>query len=176
MTLTNRILAALLALVLLLGGLLAATEIVLALLGRQPLLIPHQDWSAWLSEQTWESATVRSILVGVLILGLLLILVAVRRGKPALLPLPSERDPGVRVTASRRGVEKSIAEVARGVDGVTAASASASRRRITVTASATKPTSRLAEQVRSAVADRLTALGLAQSLRPRVRLSRREAR
>ena len=171
MTLTNRILSALLALVLLLGGLLAATEIVLALLGRQPLLIPHQDWSAWLSQQTWQSAAVRSILVGALILGLLLILVAVRRGKPALLPLPSERDPGVRVTASRRGVE-----AARGVDGVTAASASASRRRVTVTASATKPTSRLAELVRSAVADRLSALGLAQSLRPRVRLSRRQAR
>ncbi len=176
MTLANRIVSALLALLLLLGGLLAAAEIVLAQLGRQPWLVPHQEWSAWLSEQTWGSAPVRSILAGALIVGLLLILVAVRRGKPALLPLPSERDPGVRVTATRRGVEKSIANVARDVEGVSAANASASRRRVTVTATATKPSSRLADEVTSAVTGRLDTLGLAPLLRPRVRVSRREGR
>lgn len=96
MTLTNRILSALLALALLIGGLLAAAEIALAQLGRSPWLISHQESSVWLAEQSWESTTVRSVLAATLLIGLLLMVTAVRRGKPALVQLPTDGDPGVR--------------------------------------------------------------------------------
>lgn len=175
-TLVNRVLAALLALAMLLGGLLVAIETVLALLGRQHWLVPHEQWAAWLDGQTWESTTVRMTCVVAVLLGLLLLVVAARRGKPSILALPSGNAPGVYVQVSRRGVEKTLADVAREVEGVDEARASATRRRVTVQATAGGPTSGLADTVSAAVESRLAALGLASSLRPRVRISRRSSR
>ena len=79
MQVLNRVLSTLLALVLLLGGLLAVVEIVLAALGRPHWLVPHEQWSSWLAEQTFASAVVRAILIGLAVLGLLLLMAALRR-------------------------------------------------------------------------------------------------
>ena len=101
MQVLNRVLSTLLALVLLLGGLLAVVEIVLAALGRPHWLVPHQQWSRWLTEQTFASAVVRAVLVGLAVLGLLLLVAALRRGGPGTLALPARADvlhlTGVRV-------------------------------------------------------------------------------
>ena len=82
MHVVNRVLATLLALALLLGGLLAVVEIVLAQLGRPSWLVPHEQWSSWLAEQTFASAVVRAVLVGLAVLGLLLLVGRARRGLP----------------------------------------------------------------------------------------------
>src|SRR3954447_981799 len=99
MRVLNRVLATLLALALFLGGLLAVVEIVLAALDRPAWLVPHQDWSEWLTGESFAGAVVRAVLIGPVVSGLLLLLVGLRRGKPGSIPLPARTD-GVRVTAS----------------------------------------------------------------------------
>ena len=176
----NRVLAALLALALVLGGLLAAVEIVLARLGRPAWLVPHEQWSGWLSQQTWDGALVRLVLAGLVVVGLLLLVPALRRGKPHALPLAAPDgagSPGVRVTASRRGIERDLATVARRAPGVTRASARVTRRKAVVRASTSlRSEGDLRERVAADVTARLQETGLAATLRPRVRLTKEESR
>lgn len=175
MTLLNRILSALLALALLVGGLLAAAEIVLAQLGQPSWLVPHEQWSSWLREQTWDAAVVRIVLVGVVVLGLLLLLPALRRGKPSTVDLPARGSgsTNTRVSASRRGVEKTLAAAARRVEGISSASADVGRRTVRIKArTATRSKPDLQRQLTAAVATRIDDLGLSDTLRPRVTISR----
>jgi len=172
--LLNRILSALLALALLLGGLLAATEIVLAQLGQPSWLVPHRQWSGWLNAQTWDTAVVRAILVGVVLLGLLLLVPALRRGKPSTVALAArEGSTATRVSASRRGVEKTLAAAARRTEGISSATADVRRRSVRVKArTATRSKPDLQQQLSTAVSARLDELGLSGALRPRVTLSK----
>ena len=168
MTVVNRILAALLALVLLLGGLLAASEIVLAQLGRGPWLVPHAQWSAWLGRRTLADGLVRAAMVGLVVVGVLLMLAALRRGKPHHLTLPSTIE-GVQVTASRRGVERSLREAGSRISGVRAVEVRAGRRTVKVRAhTASRGEGQVQQQLTDTVAARLQQLGLADRLRPRV--------
>jgi hypothetical protein len=172
----NRILATLLALALFLGGLLAVVEIVLAAIDRPAWLIPHRQWSSWLREQTFTGGIVRAVLIGLAVLGLLLLVAALRRGKPGSLQLPA-RTEGVRVSASRRGIERSLATSARRTDGVRSARAKARRRRVRVKASTgLRSTAELQQPVTAAVTTRLEELGLTSVLRPRVTVSQESSR
>ncbi|WP_425953470.1 DUF6286 domain-containing protein [Xylanimonas sp. McL0601] len=177
MNVVNRFLAVVLALVLFLGGLLAAVEIFRAQVGDAPWLVPWEKWSTWLGTQTWVTNLVRAVLVGIGIVGLLLLVAALRRGRPGDLVLPAESAlPGVRTTVSRRGVEKSLETAARDVDGVRSARADAHRHRVTVRASSMTREGEPEQRVRQAVTERLAALGLEQSLRPRVTMRYEERR
>jgi hypothetical protein len=174
--LLNRVLATLLALALFLGGLLAVVEIVLAALDRPAWLIPHQQWNGWLGEQTFSDGIVRAALIGLVVLGLLLLITALRRGKPGALRLPGRTD-GVRVSASRRGIERSLATAARRADGVRAARAKARRRSVRVKATtALRSTGDLQQPVTTVVTERLDQLGLSGVLRPRVTVSGEKSR
>lgn len=180
MNLLNRILSAVLALALLLGGSLAVVEIVLAQLGRPSWLVPHEQWSQWLASRGWDDSVVRVILAGLVILGIVLLLLAMRRGKPRLVALPAtggDDASGITLTASRRDVERSLAAAARRTGGVRKASAKVTRRRVKVQAQTTTRSrgDDIASQVTAAVSDRLTDLGLADRLAPRVTLSRKES-
>lgn len=175
----RRVVSVLLALVLVLGGLLGTIEIVLALLGRDSWLLPRAEWSSWFQEQTWQTNTVRAILIAIVLAGLVLLMVAVTRGRPATLTLASSptRPAAVTVTASRRGVERALAQAARDAEGVTSAQATVSRRAVTVRAtSRSRAPDDLQERIEVAVADRLTDLGLADTLASTVRISARQER
>jgi len=168
MTVVNRILAALLALVLLLGGLLAASEIVLAQLGRPPWLVPHPQWSAWLGQRTLTDGPMRAAMAGLAVVGLLLMIAALRRGRPHDLTLPSDIE-GVQVTVSRRGIERSLRETGSRVGGVRSVDVSARRRTVKVRAhTAPRSDGQLQQQLSDAVAAKIRELGLADTLRPRV--------
>lgn len=172
----NRVLATLLALALLLGGLLAVVEIVLAQLGRPSWLVPHEQWSSWLAGQTFPDGVVRAVLIGLAVLGLVLLVLALRRGKPGSVQLPSRTD-GVRVSASRRGIERSLATAARRADGVRSARARAGRRAMRVKAvTALRAAGDLQQPVTAAVAARLEQLGLGGVLRPRVTVTKESSR
>jgi hypothetical protein len=173
----NRILAVLLALALLLGGLLAVIEIVRAQLGQAPWVVPYDEWSTWLGTQTWDTTAVRAGLIAIGVVGLLLLLAAVRRGRPAGLALRTESaPPGVRTTASRRGIEKTLESAARDLDGVNTARASVGRRRAAVRATTMPRTGASGQEVREAVTKRLTELGLERSLRLGVTTTREGGR
>jgi hypothetical protein len=175
-SIVNRVLATLLALALFLGGLLAVVEIVLAALDRPAWLVPHQEWSGWLRDQDFTGGIVRAGLIGLVVLGLLLLVAALRRGKPGSLRLPARTD-GVRVSASRRGIERSLATSARRTDAVRSAHAKARRRTVRIKASTgLRSSAELQQPVTAAVTTRLEELGLAGVLRPRVTISQESSR
>jgi len=168
MTVVNRILAALLALMLLMGGLLAASEIVLAHLGRPPWLVPYSRWSVWLGERSPTDALIRAAMAALVVVGLLLMLTALRRGKPRHLVLPSNIE-GVQVTASRRGIERSLAEAASRISRVRSVTVRAGRRRVKVRAlTASRTEGQVQQQLTDTVTAQLGQLGLADRVRPRV--------
>ena len=172
MTVVNRVLATLLALALLLGGLLTVVEVVLAALGRPPWLVPHPDWTSWLTDQDLGSTIVRAALIGAVVLGLVLLVLALRRGRPGALPLPA-RVESVRTTASRRGIERTLRAAATRPDGVRDARVKARRRTVRVkAATALRDPGDLQSQVTQAVTQRLDELGLSGTLRPRVTVSK----
>ncbi len=176
MHVVNRVLATLLALALLLGGLLAVVEIVLAQLDRPHWLVPHEQWSSTLAEQTFVGSVVRAVLIGLVVLGLLLLVLALRRGKPGSLQLPS-RTQGVQVSASRRGIERSLGTAARRTDGVRSARVKAGRRAVRVkAATALRSPDELKQPVTTAVTGRLEQLGLDGVLRPRVTVTKESSR
>jgi len=179
MTATNwvtRVVSALLALTLLVGSLLAVVEIVAAALGRAPALISYAEWTGWLRTHSWNDGPVVAVLAGLVILGLLLLLLAFRRGKPASLALSSRSD-GVDVTASRRSVEKSLVAAASRTTGIAGASASVSRRTARVAArTVARAEPGIREEVESAIRDRLDSLDLARRMRTRVHLTTKDTR
>jgi hypothetical protein len=172
----TRAFSALLALALLVASLLAIAEIVVAATGHGPWLVPYPEWIARMRERNWDDPVVRAILVGLVVLGLLLLLLAVRRGRPAALPLRA-RTPRVDVKVSRKSVERSLAAAASRTKGVTDADASLRRRRARIDArAATRSESGLQQQVESAVTARLESLGLTRPLRLRVHVSPKDRR
>jgi hypothetical protein len=179
MTATNlvtRVVSALLALALFFCSLLAVVETAAAALDRGQVLVPYPDWTDWLRTHSWNDLIVRALLGGLVLLGLLLLLLAFRRGKPAALTLRSRTD-GVDVTASRRSVEKSLAAAAARTTGVAGASASVSRRtaRVAVrTVALSDPGIR--EEVESAMRGRVDSLGTERRLRTRVAITTKDMR
>jgi hypothetical protein len=110
------------------------------------------------------------------VLGLLLLFLAFRRGKPAALALRSRSD-GVDVTASRRSVEKSLAAAAARTAGIAGASASVSGRTARVDArTVARSEPGLREEVETAVRGRLDSLGLQRRMRTRVGLTTKDTR
>jgi hypothetical protein len=172
----NRAVSALLALALLIGSLLVLAEVVAAAVDRGPWLVAYPEWTEWMRSRSWNDWVVNVILVGLVLVGLLLLGLALRRGKPATLPL-RDRTPGVAVKASRRSVERSLAAAASRATGVTGADASVRRRSARVGAKAsTRSDPELRGEVESAVKERLGSLELARDLRTRVAVSTKERR
>jgi hypothetical protein len=172
----NRAVSALLALALLIGSALVLAEVVAAAVDRGPWLVPYPEWTEWMRSHSWNDWVVNTILVGLVLVGLLLLALALRRGKPATLPL-RDRTPGVKMKASRKSVERSLAAAASRTSGVTGADASVRRRSARIGAKATaRSDSGLRQEVESAVKERLDSLGLARNLRTRVSVSTKEGR
>lgn len=172
----TRALAALVALTLLLGSLLAIVEMVLAAADRQPWLIPYTKATGWTGQRSWNDPVVRTMLVGMVVIGLVVMFLAVRRGKPATLALRG-RTPGVGVTASRRSIEKSLVAAASRTSGITGADASVRRRSARIEAQATsRSESGLPQTVESAAKARLDSLGLTRPLRLHVQVHSQEDR
>ena len=176
MHLINRVLATILALALFLGGLLTVVDVVLVQLHRPAWLVPIGAWSSWLRAQTFGAGLVRAICIGRALLGLLLLLAALRRGRPGALPLPSRHD-GVKVTASRRQVQQTLSTAARRVDGVHGARVKAGRRKVRVKATTPlRDPGDLQQRINAAVTERLGELELTDRVRPRVSLSSKGTR
>jgi Family of unknown function (DUF6286) len=172
----TRGLAAVVALALLVASVVAVVKVAAAAAGREAVLLDHEAWTAWLSEQSWSDPVVRAILAGMVLVGLLLVVLALRRGRPASLPL-RDRTPGVSVRASRRSVERSLVAAASRTSGIIGADASVRRRSARVEARAfARPDTALREQVEAAVKGRLGSLGLAREPRLRVQVDAKERR
>ncbi len=174
--LTLRVLAVLLAAGLLALGVVVTVEIVLAAFGQPAWVLPYAEVATTLREQTWDSVLARAAAAGLCLLGLLgllLLLPALRRGKPTALPLTPQTE-GVDTHVSRRGLQRTLSAAASRVDGVRQAKAKVGRRNVKVsTTTRLRDTSELPSQVDSAVRAELDALGLSRPLAVKVTTKRR---
>ena len=171
--LTLRVLAVLLAAGLLALGLIVTVEVVLAALGQPAWLLPYSEVATTLREQTWDAVLARGIAAGLCLLGLLLLLPALRRGKPTALPLTPLTD-GVDTRVSRRGLQRTLSAAAGRVDGVRGAKAKVGRRKVKVTTTTRlRDSGDLPQQVDTAVRGELETLGLRRPLAVKVTTKRR---
>jgi len=170
----TRLVSALLALALLVGGLLAALEIAAAGLGREDdLVLDWRDWRQDLLDTPWEDYVVRLVLAAMVAVGLLLLFLARRR--PTAVPL-SDRVAGSAADLDRGGLEHFLAARLDRVDGVGSAGVRIRGGRARVTAvTPARDTAPVESAVRQATDTALGELGLARSLPVRVAVtSRRE--
>ena len=171
MRIVNRVLAAVLALGLLVGGLIVAVEIVVAGFDRRPWVLPHDDWYRSALQRTWESAPPRWIFIGLIAAGLVLLFIQIARRRPTALALT----PGaVPADVGRRSLERSLAREATSVDGIAAAKAKVRKDKADVVASSNRrQTDDLAPVVSQVLDRRMAAVGLARPPAVRVKVQGR---
>jgi hypothetical protein len=169
----NRVIAAVLALALLVGGLLVAVEIVVAGFDRRPWVLPHDRWYASARLRTWDSPPPRWIFIALLVAGLALLLAQLVRRRPGALAL----GPGaVPADLHRRSLERALVREAARVDGVAAARARVREDRADVIATSNRrQTGDIGPRVTQTLDRRLHALGLARPPAVRVKVEGRAA-
>lgn len=175
MRVANRVLAAVLALALFVGGLLITVEIVVAGFDRRPWVVPHHDWYTSARLRSWESAPPRWIFIGLVAAGLVLLVLQLARRRPTTLALA----PGsVPADLGRRSLEKSLVREASRVDGVSAAKVKIKKddRADVVASSTRRQTDDLGPTVTQALDRRIGALGLARPPAVRVKVNGRSSR
>jgi hypothetical protein len=174
MRIANRVLAAVLGLALLVGGLLVAVEIVVAGFDRRPWVLPHDDWYNSARLRSWDDAPPRWIFIGLVVAGVLLLLVQLARRRPTALAMT----PGaVPADIGRRSLEKALGREAARLDGVAAAKAKVREDRADVVATSNRrQTGDLVTTVTQALDRRMGALGLARPPAVRVKVHGRSDR
>jgi len=167
----NRVLAAVLGLGLLVGGLIVAVEIVVAGFDRRPWVLPHDDWYRSARQRSWDSAPPRWIFIGLVAAGLALLLLQLARRRPAALALT----PGaVPADVGRRSLERSLDREAARIDGVAAAKTKIGKDKAEVVATSNRrQAGDLEPAVSQALDRRLAAIGVARPPTVRVKVQGR---
>jgi hypothetical protein len=167
----NRIVAALLALALLVGGILVAVEIVVAGFGRRPWVVPYDHWYRSARLRSWESAPPRWIFIGLVVAGLVLLFLQLARRRPTVLPLAAG---GAPADLGRRSLERSLGRTAAGVDGVAGAKVKVGPERAEVAATTNRrQAGDIQPRLAAALDERVRSLGLARPPTVRVKVSTR---
>lgn len=168
----DRLLAPLLALVLLAAGVITAVEVVGVIIDRSRtagVLVPWPAWYRHFTSTGWDATGLRVAWIVIGVVGLLLLLAEVKRRRPAHLPLASDNT--TRMYVTRRSLRGAIARDALDVDGVAKAKVRLRRRRAVVrvhTRLADVPDVR--DRVRARLDERLEALHLARRVRVRLKV------
>jgi hypothetical protein len=151
------------AVVLLALGLIAAIEIISALVGGPARLLPYDSAGRWAATTRWNDTG--TIVAGTILslLGLLLLLIALVPGRPRFIPLlTGDRD--LVIGMHRRSFTRALAHAAESVAGIDSAKARWQGNRIHVTATTSlRDTRGLNDAVRQAVSSKLTSLGPAST-------------
>ncbi len=176
MAVFDRLAAVLLGLFLFVLGILVPAEIVhSAVLTRSgELILPWQTLTRFFTGHDWSTSPVLALSTVTALLGLLLLLVELKRRRPGLLTLTTD-DVNLTAGTTRRSVQRALAARAADVDGISGASAKVGRGRASVTATTGQ---RDPGDLQARLTDQLTGwlddLGLVKSPRLRVRLTSRE--
>jgi hypothetical protein len=167
----NRILAVLLAVAIAVAGVLTVIEVIAAATDNDPVIVKWHGLVGDLASNEWKTAGPRVAAIILILVGLLLLLFALRRGKPATVALTTDA-PAVDMTTTRRSLQRSLATTATTVDGITDASVKVKRRKIVVKARAASGVTK--EDGRARLSDemqgRLDRLSLADSKRLKVKV------
>ncbi|MGH8876653.1 MAG: DUF6286 domain-containing protein [Stackebrandtia sp.] len=166
MRVVNRLLAMLLALALLCGGLLLVVEATTVAVGRPPVLVPRERWYRALVGISLGDAVVLVVSVSLLALGVVLLFLQLRPWRPVR--LPADRTGWF---LRRRSAQHSLALAVDELPAVSSARARLGRKwKLRVRAEAD---SRDRDTVREAAVAELERLAAKDTGRLRVRLTRR---
>src|SRR3954451_19587762 len=129
----NRILCVLLAIAIAAAGVLTVIEVIAAAAGKDPVFVKWHGLVTNLTDNEWKTAGPRVAGIILIVVGLLLLLFALRRGKPSTIALTTQV-PDLDLTTTRRSLQRSLGTSATAVDGITDASVRVTRRKVTVSA------------------------------------------
>ncbi|WP_433324521.1 DUF6286 domain-containing protein [Spirillospora sp. CA-294931] len=153
---------------------LAAAEIIGALAGRPPNALPVSDLARLGRETRWDDPLALAVAGAAAAAGLVALLLALRPGRPRLIPLAPE-GPHVVIGLAPSGLRRRVASAAESVDGIARVRVKAGRRRVRVRAtSPLRDASGLTDQVRDAVRECVGELAPLRMPRVRVTVRHRE--
>jgi hypothetical protein len=122
MRIVNRLLAAVVAILVIAAAFVVVSEVVVAqVFKRDPWIVPHDRWLRSARQDTWaDSDSVLQLAVALLVVGAVLLILQLVRRRPTTVPL----DVGGRsaVEVHRRSLERSLARTAERLDAVDKAS------------------------------------------------------
>lgn len=168
----NRLLSVLLAVVIAVAGVLTIIEIIVAAFGNKPAIVKWKGLVDHLSTTQWKTAGPRVVAIVLILVGLLLLLFALRRGKPATIPLSTSAS-DVDMTTTRRSLQRSLGNNASTVNGIQDASAKVTRRKVVIKAQATAgvPKSEAKSRLNGEIQQVLDTMSLADRRRLVVKVS-----
>jgi hypothetical protein len=170
---TNRLLAGLLALALLAGGLLVVAEIVSGTARGRPLAVPWDEWFDGAGDHAWSSREVRVLLLVVLGAGVALLVLQVLRRGPQSRPVADGGSGTLTVEANTRSLERALARAVQAVDGVDRARVSLGRAKAQIQVrTSRRETGGLEQAARQAADARLATAGVVRPHRVDVRVRR----
>ena len=174
MRLVNRLLAALLALALAAGGVIVVIEVIAERLDKRPVVVDWHRIYHWGEITSLTQGSVRVACIVTAVLGLVLLVAELKRGRPKRLAAASD---SVDAGYTRRGVANAIGRAVNDVDGINKSVVKVRRRRIRVRARTsgvgTYTADLLHGPAREAAQSELTGLELKREPRLQVRLSTR---
>jgi Family of unknown function (DUF6286) len=171
MRIVNRPLAFVVAVALLVGGVLTVVEVIGYAITSKHVLINWTTWQQWAERTQWNRAVVKTWSIILIAVGLLLLILELKRPKVTRLTLNTEHA-ATDAAISRKGLADTLRSAATDVDGVGEASVSVTRTKATVTATGAahdaSGADSLTEPLTQAVQSRLDGLNLAKPPRLRV--------
>lgn len=173
MRLLSRLLAVLLGLVLLLGGVALALEVLLTVTAGGSTLVPYDNWLADVRERQWQGGAVKLIGLAMLVVGVSCLLLTLRRRAP--LAVSGQARERMDVTFARKPLESALGRLAERTSGVEGVQVRVRKRKVTVTgASLATDLKAAGTQVQDSLGEGLRRLPLAS--RPPVDARLRRAR
>ncbi len=168
--LVNRLLAAVVSLAIVVAAVIVSVEVVRWALDMSSWLVPWRRWGPALEDLRADDQAVLAAAAVAAALGLLLLAFELKRRRPDALPTRPLLE-GAPTVTTRAGVGNAATTAARGVSGVSQASAAVRRSTVSlrVRTRARGAAPGLTEEVRSAVEQALADLELARA--PRVKVS-----
>jgi len=160
----NRVIAAVLALLLTVAGFVAAIEIVLAAAGRHhSLVVPWHGWYDDAIARQWNDGAVRVVGVALTVVGLALVLLQLIPHPPRQLRMNAAQT-GLTAEVDRRNLQKSMRRTTENLDGIAHSEVRIDRSRLVVRARANRrDTTGLGQVVGEHADERLTTMDLEQT-------------
>jgi hypothetical protein len=172
----NRLLAFVVALALAAAGIITVIEVI----GERgfesgPLVVSWRRWLHWGQRNTWQALSVEIACGAIALIGLILVLVQLRRRRPNRISVDAAGNTSVALT--RGGLATTIRSAVLDVEGIDRARVKVRRRGISIKAASAAATSTEAEtytgRVREAVEEELEPLQLQSRQRLKVRVQPR---
>lgn len=135
MRILNRPLAFLLAVALLAASVILIIEVVAVLVHARPVVLDWHTWYRWAERTEWKRGVIRVWAVVLIVLGLLLLALQLKRRRPSRLAITADNE-STDAAMTRRGLRDAARNAATSVDGVSSAAVTVTRRKLTINAAA----------------------------------------